>query len=180
MGWSVAARLSSQRQTRRRVSGPDQPLDLTRRRTPPGPSPIAERSLYIAASPIFACPVSTHYERQQLEGSDWSAFDRAFGDVRAAVTPAGRGRLSRPLRIGVGALVLGQDLRAGYTGKDGVHYQLHLTEGFVLRIDEPRAICTRFRPRRAGCAPARPKPHAELRGRNAFEIAQCRSTGHLR
>ena len=43
---------------------------------------------------------------------------------------------------GVGALVLGQDLRAGYIGQDGVHYQLYLTESIVLRIDEPRAICT--------------------------------------
>ena len=42
----------------------------------------------------------------------------------------------------VGALVLGQDLRAGYIGQDGVHHQLYLTESIVLRIDEPRAICT--------------------------------------
>jgi hypothetical protein len=42
---------------------------------------------------------------------------------------------------GVGALVLGQDLRAGYTGQDGVLYQLYLTESIVLRIDEPQAIC---------------------------------------
>jgi uncharacterized linocin/CFP29 family protein len=38
--------------------------------------------------------------------------------------------------------VLGQDLRAGYIGQDGVHHQLYLTESIVLRIDEPRAICT--------------------------------------
>jgi uncharacterized linocin/CFP29 family protein len=42
----------------------------------------------------------------------------------------------------VGSLVLGQDLRAGYIGQDGVHYQLFLTESIVLRIDEPRAICS--------------------------------------
>ncbi len=42
----------------------------------------------------------------------------------------------------VGSLVLGQDLQAGYIGQDGVHYQLYLTESIVLRIDEPRAICT--------------------------------------
>jgi uncharacterized linocin/CFP29 family protein len=42
----------------------------------------------------------------------------------------------------VGALVLGQDLRAGYIAQDGVHYQLYLTESIVLRIDESRAICT--------------------------------------
>ena len=42
----------------------------------------------------------------------------------------------------VGALVLGQDLRTGYIGQDGVHYQLYLTESIVLRIDEPQAVCT--------------------------------------
>lgn len=42
----------------------------------------------------------------------------------------------------VGALVLGQDLRAGYGSQDGVHYHLYLTESIVLRIDEPQAICT--------------------------------------
>ena len=42
----------------------------------------------------------------------------------------------------VGKLILGQDLRAGYAGQDGVHYQLYLTESIALRIDEPGAICT--------------------------------------
>ena len=42
----------------------------------------------------------------------------------------------------VGALVLGQDLRAGYIRQDGVHYELYLTESIVLRVDEPRAVCT--------------------------------------
>jgi uncharacterized linocin/CFP29 family protein len=42
----------------------------------------------------------------------------------------------------VGVLIVGQDLQAGYGGQDGVHYQLYLTESLVLRIDEPRAICT--------------------------------------
>jgi hypothetical protein len=37
---------------------------------------------------------------------------------------------------------MGQDLRAGYIGQDGVHYELYLTESLVLRIDEPKAICT--------------------------------------
>jgi hypothetical protein len=40
----------------------------------------------------------------------------------------------------VGALVLGQDLRAGYVGQDGVHYEFYLTESIVLRIDEPGAV----------------------------------------
>jgi uncharacterized linocin/CFP29 family protein len=42
----------------------------------------------------------------------------------------------------VGKLIIGQDLMAGYIGQDGVHYQLDLSESAVLRLDEPRAICT--------------------------------------
>jgi uncharacterized linocin/CFP29 family protein len=42
----------------------------------------------------------------------------------------------------VGKLIIGQDLMAGYIGQDGVHYQLYLSESVVLRLDEPRAVCT--------------------------------------
>ncbi len=42
----------------------------------------------------------------------------------------------------VGALVLGQDLRAGFVGEDGIHCELYLTESIVLRIDDPKAVCT--------------------------------------
>ncbi|HEY1796920.1 MAG TPA: family 1 encapsulin nanocompartment shell protein [Stellaceae bacterium] len=42
----------------------------------------------------------------------------------------------------VGVLVQGQDLRAGYIGHDGVHYQFYISESIVLRIDSPEAVCT--------------------------------------
>jgi len=41
-----------------------------------------------------------------------------------------------------GVLVVGQDLRSGYVCQDGMHYQLYVSESIVLRIDEPKAICT--------------------------------------
>jgi len=41
-----------------------------------------------------------------------------------------------------GVLILGQDLRSGFIGLDGVHYQLYLSESIVLRIDDPEGICT--------------------------------------
>jgi uncharacterized linocin/CFP29 family protein len=41
----------------------------------------------------------------------------------------------------VGVLILGQDLQAGYSNQDGVHYHLYVSESIVLRIDEPKAIC---------------------------------------
>ena len=40
-----------------------------------------------------------------------------------------------------GVLVLGQDLQAGYSSQDGVHYQLYVSESIVLRVDEPKAVC---------------------------------------
>jgi uncharacterized linocin/CFP29 family protein len=42
----------------------------------------------------------------------------------------------------VGVIIVGQDLRTGYIGQDGVHYQLFVTESVVLRIDDPGAVCT--------------------------------------
>lgn len=40
-----------------------------------------------------------------------------------------------------GAVVLGQDLRVGYAGGDGIHYHLFVCESMVLRLDEPEAVC---------------------------------------
>ncbi|HZU91323.1 MAG TPA: family 1 encapsulin nanocompartment shell protein [Stellaceae bacterium] len=42
----------------------------------------------------------------------------------------------------VGVIIIGQDLRTGYISQDGVHHQLYVSESMVLRIDEPRAVCT--------------------------------------
>lgn len=42
----------------------------------------------------------------------------------------------------VGAVLVGQDLRAGYIGQDGVHYEMFLSESLVLRLDDPEAVCT--------------------------------------
>ena len=52
----------------------------------------------------------------------------------------------------VRVLVLAQDLSAGYSGQDGVHYHPYLSESIVLRIDEPEAICVITAP--AAAAPA--------------------------
>lgn len=42
----------------------------------------------------------------------------------------------------VGVIIVGQDLRTGYEGQDGVHHTLFVSESVVLRIDEPKAACT--------------------------------------
>jgi uncharacterized linocin/CFP29 family protein len=59
-----------------------------------------------------------------------------------------RGIYKAPIEGGVvvdprlGVLIIGQDLRSGFANQDGVYYHLHLTESLVLRIDDPKAICT--------------------------------------
>lgn len=42
----------------------------------------------------------------------------------------------------VGRLVIGQDLAAGYSGQDGIHHDLYLSESAVLMVEEPGAVCT--------------------------------------
>lgn len=41
----------------------------------------------------------------------------------------------------VGRIVIGQDLRCGYSGTDGIHYQLFANESVVLKVEEPGAVC---------------------------------------
>jgi len=38
-------------------------------------------------------------------------------------------------------LLIGQDLRAGYAGTDGIHYRLFLAESLVLRLQDPGGVC---------------------------------------
>lgn len=54
-----------------------------------------------------------------------------------------KARIERPVVVDrhAGALVIGQDLRVGYAGTDGIHYQLFVCESMVLRLDQSEAIC---------------------------------------
>ncbi len=42
----------------------------------------------------------------------------------------------------VGRIIIGADLTAGFAHQDGVHAHLYLLESLVLKLDDPRAICT--------------------------------------
>jgi uncharacterized linocin/CFP29 family protein len=42
----------------------------------------------------------------------------------------------------VGELVVGQDIMTGFSGNDGIHYQLFVAESLVFRLHEPQAVCT--------------------------------------
>ncbi|HXC88737.1 MAG TPA: family 1 encapsulin nanocompartment shell protein [Stellaceae bacterium] len=147
-----------------------------------------ERIVYFGR-PEFGLPgLLTVEGRQQVDGGDWTALDRALQDALAAATKLDergfRGPYSlvlapalynalfrlypgtdvlqlehlRRLCTGgiykasiagglmvdprAGVLVVGQDLHSGYVSRDGVHYQLYVSESIVLRIDEPNAVCT--------------------------------------
>ena len=39
-------------------------------------------------------------------------------------------------------IIIGQDLTAGSSSNDGIHYQMFVSESMVLQIDDPEAICT--------------------------------------
>ena len=41
-----------------------------------------------------------------------------------------------------GRIVVGQDAMVGYSGSDGVHAQLFVSESIVLKLDSPAAVCT--------------------------------------
>lgn len=41
----------------------------------------------------------------------------------------------------VGSLIVGHDLASGYVGQNGIHYEFHLVESVVFRLEESRAIC---------------------------------------
>lgn len=41
-----------------------------------------------------------------------------------------------------GRIVVGADLAAGFSHQDGVHAHLYLLESLVLKLDDPRAVCT--------------------------------------
>lgn len=40
-----------------------------------------------------------------------------------------------------GDLLIGQDLRAGYVGSDGVHYKMFVSESLVMQMQDPEAVC---------------------------------------
>jgi uncharacterized linocin/CFP29 family protein len=42
----------------------------------------------------------------------------------------------------VAKLVIGQDLRVGFSANDGVHLKLFVSESLVLLLDDPTGICT--------------------------------------
>lgn len=54
-----------------------------------------------------------------------------------------KAEVDRPVVVDdhAGVLILGQDLRVGYAGTDGIHYRLFVCESMVLRLDSPEAIC---------------------------------------
>ncbi len=59
-----------------------------------------------------------------------------------------RGIFKAPVRGGAvvdpraGRIIVGQDLAAGYSAHDGVHCLLFLFESLVLKLDDPKAVCT--------------------------------------
>lgn len=78
---------------------------------------------------------------RRYEGTDMLQLShiRRLCEIGVFKAPIKGGALVDPR---TGPLLVGQDLRTGYVGQDGIHYQLFVSESLVLRVDEPTAICT--------------------------------------
>jgi uncharacterized linocin/CFP29 family protein len=77
---------------------------------------------------------------RRYEGTDMLQLEhlRRLCDLGVYKAPIEGGVLVDPR---VGKLVIGQDLMAGYSGQDGIHHQLYLSESLVLLLEEPQATC---------------------------------------
>jgi uncharacterized linocin/CFP29 family protein len=77
---------------------------------------------------------------RRYEGSDVLQLEHLKKLCEAGVYKA---EIARPVLVDpqVGRIVVGQDLRCGYSGTDGIHYQLFANESVVLKIEEPGAVC---------------------------------------
>lgn len=76
------------------------------------------------------------YEDSDLLQSEHLARLCTRGIFKAAVTG---GAVVDPR---AGRVIVGQDLSAGFSHLDGVHVHLYLLESLVLKLDDPRAVCT--------------------------------------
>jgi uncharacterized linocin/CFP29 family protein len=77
---------------------------------------------------------------RRYEGSDVLQLEHLKKLCEAGVYKA---EIAKPVLVDpqVGRIVIGQDLRCGYSGTDGIHYQLFANESVVLKIEEPGAVC---------------------------------------
>jgi uncharacterized linocin/CFP29 family protein len=89
----------------------------------------------LALSPAFYNNLFRLYPGTDVSGLEHLRRLCTAGIYKAAI----EGGVLVDTRVGV--LILGQDLSAGYSSQDGVHYHLYVSESIVLRIDEPKAIC---------------------------------------
>ena len=89
----------------------------------------------LALPPAHYNNLFRHYEHTDLLQIEHLKSLCTHGVYKAA--------LDKPVVVDnhAGAVVLGQDLRVGYSGSDGIHYQLFVCESMVLRLDEPEAVC---------------------------------------
>jgi uncharacterized linocin/CFP29 family protein len=89
----------------------------------------------LALPPLQYNNLFRHYEHTDMLQVEHLKSLCTNGVYKAAV--------DRPVLVDdhAGVLVMGQDLRVGYAGTDGIHYQLFVCESLVLRLDDPQAVC---------------------------------------
>ncbi|MGH8428337.1 MAG: family 1 encapsulin nanocompartment shell protein [Gammaproteobacteria bacterium] len=77
---------------------------------------------------------------RRYEGSDVLQLEHLKRLCEKGVYKA---EIAKPVLVdpNVGHIVIGQDLRCGFSGTDGIHYQLFANESVVLKVEEPGAVC---------------------------------------
>jgi uncharacterized linocin/CFP29 family protein len=89
----------------------------------------------------LAVPVKQHNLLfHRYEGSDVLQVEHLQDLCEEGVYKA---EIDKPVLVDpqVGRIVVGQDLRCGFSGTDGIHYQLFANESAVLKVEEPGAAC---------------------------------------
>ena len=118
-----------------------QPLDLSPAQQ--AAEAVADREeelIYRGPYALALAPVLYNDLFRLYPGSDVLALEHLRRLCTAGIYKAAiEGGVLVDTRVGV--LILGQDVNAGYSSQDGVHYHLYVSESIVLRIDEPKAIC---------------------------------------
>jgi uncharacterized linocin/CFP29 family protein len=99
-----------------------------------------EKNGFLGAYALALPPKYYNLLFRRYEGSDVLQLEHLKKLCEAGVYKA---EIRQPVLVDpqVGRIVVGQDLRCGYSGTDGIHYQLFANESVVLKIEEPGAVC---------------------------------------
>ncbi len=101
---------------------------------------VLEKNGFLGPYALAVPPKQYNLLFHRYEGSDVLQLEHLKRLCEKGVFKA---EIDHPVLVdpNVGHIVVGQDLRCGYSGTDGIHYQLFANESVVLKVEEPGAAC---------------------------------------